>query len=36
MTILAAIFDFSLIAEVWNVYSRYFLPSGDVVILLYT
>ena len=28
---LAAILDFSVIARVWNVYSRYFLPSGDVV-----
>ena len=31
-TILAAILDFSLIAGVWKVYPRYFLPSGDVAI----
>ena len=31
-TILAAILDFSLIAGVWNVYPRNFLPPGDVVI----
>ena len=29
---MAAILDFSLIAGLWNFYSRYFLPSGDVVI----
>ena len=40
-TTLAAILDFSLIAVVWNVYHRYFLRSGDMVIkknkvMLYT
>ena len=29
--ITATIMDFSLIAGVWNVYPRNFLPSGDVV-----
>ena len=32
VTILAAILDFILIAGLWNIYPRYFLPSGDIVI----
>ena len=32
VTILAAILDFTLIAGLWNIYPRYFLPSGDIVI----